>query len=168
MRRGRIILIGLVALVSSCASPPDKTQPPLSSRESDSEQPADTLVAIQQGRVNLRSLGLQPGRRGEVWGAPLFRPDGRLIVTSSCCFRNGHVVPKGLSRQLVVDAGTGEVVKKLRRLPHRARLFDFNAEGTPLFMGDHTCGAHSCSGRLYLKRGRRLERLSGFTFTADW
>lgn len=53
MRRGRIILIGLVALVSSCASPPDKTQPPLSSRESDSEQPADTLVAIQGDGVNL-------------------------------------------------------------------------------------------------------------------
>lgn len=115
-----------------------------------------------------RSLRIEPHRDGEVWGAPIFRPDGRLIVTSSCCIKSDRLMPKGASPQLVVDVATGDVLRKLPRFPHRAHLIDYSAEGKPLFMGDRQCGDHSCSGQLYVFREGEFERLSSYVFTADW
>lgn len=115
-----------------------------------------------------RFLGPTSHPRGRYWFPQIFRPDGSLVVGSECCSENGILKDKGRTRYLVVDPETGEVLKKLPNLGHKAFLIDFSAGGTPLYAGDRGCSDHACSYRMYTKQDGKLARLTSYAISADW
>jgi hypothetical protein len=133
-------------------SPDTKTIAVVQGRRNDADRPQIVLVSTEDGSI--RALPTPPDT---IWGHPVFRSDGMLVVAERCCV---SPVAHGPDLGRVVDPATGNVVGSFA-YPGEVADQEYDATGTWLL-------TTLTDGRLMWRGGDESGFVPGNWIAADW